>query len=325
MSSRPLVSVIVIFLNEERFIQEAIDSVFAQTYGNWELILVDDGSTDKSIEIAKQLALQYLQKVHYLEHPGHENRGMSASRNLGVRHAKGQYISYLDGDDVWLPNKLDEQVAILEAHPEAAMVHGPLQMWFSWTGDPKDLHRDHLYGVKKNGNHPYHDTLIEPPMLLELFLKHEEYIPSGFLIKRDVMAQIGVYEEEFHDGYSDAVALVKVCLNFLVFVSSKSWYKYRKHPNSYTYLDYHFSSEENNNKLEHRYWSWIEHYFNEQGVTNPKLRTVLRKLLWRHHHPRLYRLKRNLFYNPKRLVASLIFRVKAKMSHSGKGVPLNPT
>ena len=213
-------------------------------------------------------------------------------------------------------------MAILVAHPDAAMVYGPLQMWFSSTGNPQDQHRDHLYGIEKSGVYPFSDTLIEPPGLLALFLRYEQYLPSGFLAKRDAMAEIGVYEEEFRDSYSDASALVKVCLQFPVFVSSKTWYRYRKHQNSYTYQSFLY---EDGDKLEHIYLNWIEQYFNQQAVTHPRLRAILRKMLWRHRHPRLYRLKRNLFYNPKRLVLSLIFRVRARMTRSGKGVPLNST
>lgn len=292
MSNKQLVSAIIIFFNEEQFIQEAIESVLAQAYDHWELLLVDDGSTDRSTQIAMQYAEKYPGKVRYIEHSNHENRGMSASRNLGVRYATGKYISFLDGDDVWLPNKLEEQVAILASHPKADMVYGPLQMWCSWTGDPKDLHLDQLYGVGKNGNHPYSDTLIDPPMLLALFLKHEQYIPSGFLAKRDIMGQIGIYEEKFHDAYSDAVALVKVCLKSPVFVSSKSLYKYRKHTNSNTYLSRLHGKED---KERHIYLNWIEEYFNQQGVKDPKLWTIIRKVLWYSRHPWLDRLKRNIF------------------------------
>src|SRR5829696_811917 len=102
MNSKPLVSSVMIFFNAERFIREAIESVFAQTYDNWELLLVDDGSTDDSTQIALHYAEQYPERVRYLEHPGHQNRGMSASRNLGVSQAKGEYIALLDADDVWL-------------------------------------------------------------------------------------------------------------------------------------------------------------------------------------------------------------------------------
>src|SRR5262249_40041371 len=144
MNTEPLVSVIIIFLNAEKFLQEAIESVVAQTYDHWELLLADDGSTDGSTGIARQYADHYPGKVRYLEHAGHQNRGMSASRNLGIRHAVGEYIAFLDADDVWLPHKLEEQVAILNAHPETGMVYGATQVWHSWTGDPKDIPRDSM-------------------------------------------------------------------------------------------------------------------------------------------------------------------------------------
>src|SRR4030095_6915955 len=114
MGSKKLVSVILIFLDAEPFIQEAIESVFAQTYDHWELLLVDDGSSDGSTAIARHYVEQCPENVRYFEHQGHQNRGMNASRNLGLRHARGKYIALLDADDVWLPVKLEQQVAILE-------------------------------------------------------------------------------------------------------------------------------------------------------------------------------------------------------------------
>src|SRR5215213_8596780 len=98
MSQPPRVSVIMIFLNTERFIEEAIESVFAQTYDDWELVLVDDGSTDASTAIARRYAAQHPHKVRYLEHAVHQNLGMSASRNLGIREAHGEFIAFLDAD-----------------------------------------------------------------------------------------------------------------------------------------------------------------------------------------------------------------------------------
>ena len=290
MDSEPLVSTIIIFLNEEKYIQEAIESVFAQTYDHWELLLVDDGSSDSSSDIARRYAEQHGDRVRYLEHEGHENRGMSASRNLGVRSAKGLYISYLDGDDVWVPNKLEEQVAIMDAHPEAAMVVAPLQMWFSWTGRPQDQNRDHPYGVGRTGRHPYSDTLVEPPRLLRLFLRHEEYMPNGYLAKRDVMAQVGEYEERFRENYSDAVSLVKVCLRAPVFVTNSRWYLYRKHEASSTYQSHLHGRQDKEQRI---YLDWVESYFNQQNVQDPELRTILRKMQFLCRHARLRRLGRN--------------------------------
>lgn len=79
----PRVSVVMIFLDEERFIEEAVRSVQEQTLTDWELILVDDGSTDRSTQIARDLAAAD-ERIHYLDHPGHENRGTAISRNFGI-------------------------------------------------------------------------------------------------------------------------------------------------------------------------------------------------------------------------------------------------
>ena len=123
----PVVSVVTIFLDAERFLDEAVESILAQTFPDWELLLVDDGSTDRSATIAKEWAGRHPDRVRYLTHPGGANRGMSASRNLGIAHARGGLVAFLDADDVWLPGKLAAQVQLAADHPEVAMVCGPTQ------------------------------------------------------------------------------------------------------------------------------------------------------------------------------------------------------
>ncbi|MEL7158651.1 MAG: glycosyltransferase family 2 protein, partial [Actinomycetota bacterium] len=103
---RPEVSVIVIFLNEERFLADAVASVVAQEGCRWELLLVDDGSTDGSPAIAQALATADPDRIRYLTHPGGGNQGMSAARNLGIAHARGHWLTFLDADDTWRPGKL---------------------------------------------------------------------------------------------------------------------------------------------------------------------------------------------------------------------------
>src|SRR5207302_6495375 len=154
----PEVSVITIFLNGERFLDDAVQSVLAQTFSNWELLLLDDGSTDRSAEIAHCCVAAHPGRVRYLAHPNHENRGMSATRNLGIQHARGKYIAFIDADDVWVPHKLADQVRILEAHPEVGLVCGRTHWWYGWTNKPEDLRRDFL----QNYDLPL-DTMIAPP------------------------------------------------------------------------------------------------------------------------------------------------------------------
>ena len=127
----PLVSVIIPFLNEDQFLSETIESVLQQDYDNWELLLVDDGSTNESTTIAKNYAAAYPGKIFYLEHEGHANKGVCASRNLGVARAKGELVALLDADDVWLPTKLSNQVAIFQRNLEVGMVAEGSLHWYN--------------------------------------------------------------------------------------------------------------------------------------------------------------------------------------------------
>lgn len=105
-----LVSVVMPMHNSAAFLHEAIESVLAQTYTNWELLIIDDASTDNSIEIAKEYSktnprIRVLQNTRHIKMP-------SAPRNVGVLAAKGRYIAFLDSDDLWLPNKLEQQLPL---------------------------------------------------------------------------------------------------------------------------------------------------------------------------------------------------------------------
>jgi glycosyltransferase involved in cell wall biosynthesis len=280
----PRVSAIINFLNEERFLQEAIDSVFAQSFGDWELLLVDDGSTDGSTGIARRHAEMNPEKVKYLEHEAHWNRGMSASRNLGVREARGDYIAYLDGDDVWMPDKLEKQVAILEAHPEAAMVCGPLMEWHSWNTNAEDTGRDRIYGAGPTGRHPFADTVVDPPTLLSLFLRDDRFIPAAALMRRHAIEGVGGAEEEFRDSYQDAVFFVKLCRTEKVVVSTAIGYKYRKHPNSYTTREVQ-SGQDGINRM--KYLDWIEKYFIRENYRDKKVWRELRRSRFLARHPAL--------------------------------------
>lgn len=103
-------SVVMPIYNAEKFLKDAIESVLAQTYKNFELILVDDCSTDKSAEIAKSYLSD--KRVKYYKNP--ENLKVSKTRNFGVSVAKGKYVTFLDSDDVYLPTKLEKQIEFME-------------------------------------------------------------------------------------------------------------------------------------------------------------------------------------------------------------------
>ena len=99
---------------------------------------------------------------------------MSASRNLGITHAKGEFIAFLDADDVWMPKKLAEQVPFLRTYPEAGMIYGRTLIWHSWTQRPEDQERDHVLDLGVPSN-----RLVHAPALFYLLLKNKTQTPTS--------------------------------------------------------------------------------------------------------------------------------------------------
>lgn len=115
----PTASVIVPCYRAGAYVEEAIRSVQAQTFQDWECLLINDGSDDMAtLEALARIEASGDNRIQLLQHPSGENRGVSASRNLGLDHAHGRYVAFLDSDDAWLPEKLAKQVAVLESAPE---------------------------------------------------------------------------------------------------------------------------------------------------------------------------------------------------------------
>jgi glycosyltransferase involved in cell wall biosynthesis len=221
----PKVSVICIFWNEEKFLAEAIESVLAQDFGDYELLLADDGSTDASARIAGEYVAMHPDRLFYLHHPGHANRGMSATRNLGLAHARGEYVAMLDGDDVWPSGKLSEQAAILDANPDVGMVSGGLTEWFSWAGGKDD---SWLTGPVSDGKS------FPPATTLKVYPLGRSCNPTNPMIRRSVVEKVGGYEDSFPGLYEDQAFLAKIYLETGVYWSTRIWLKYRRHPASCT-------------------------------------------------------------------------------------------
>jgi glycosyltransferase involved in cell wall biosynthesis len=276
-----LVSVITIFHNEERFLGEAIASVFRQEYDSWELLLVDDGSTDGSTALARGWAAARPDRVR--------NRGMSASRNLGVRAARGGCVALLDADDVWLPEKLQRQVAILESHPSAGMVFGGSRYWHSWTGDPKDARRDYEKGLALRS-----PTLFRPPQLAVLLYPLGDQpapCPSDLVFRADVAERTGGFEEQFtgiYQMYEDQAFLAKVYLSTDVVVTGECLSLYRCHPDSCVSTvqrDGHYD------RVRYFFLLWLEHYLKEKQIDDPQVWKLMRAACWRFRHPLLHDLR----------------------------------
>jgi glycosyltransferase involved in cell wall biosynthesis len=224
---------VLIFLDGERYISEAIDSVVQQSgFEDWELILVDDGSTDASSAIAKGWAQTDPQRIRYVEHPGHQNRGMSASRNLGVQSATGTYIAFLDADDVWLPSALAHRMRVAAAFPVADVIVGGTWRWHSWTHDAGDLDLDVRMTLPTA---PAYTILAPPALLIAIYgIVGGGQVPAmcSLVIRRDSLVSIGGMVSDFRDLYEDQVLYVKLGLKLSAVVDPRPLALYRQHPAS---------------------------------------------------------------------------------------------
>jgi len=136
MNNEPLVSVIIPAYNSERYIGDALESVLKQTYSNWEVIVVDDGSKDGTADVVKK----YAARESRIQYVFQENQRMAAARNKGIAMAKGKYIAFLDNDDLFRSEKLSTQVAYMGSHPECGVSYGRILHFFD--GAPEVLYQN---------------------------------------------------------------------------------------------------------------------------------------------------------------------------------------
>jgi glycosyltransferase involved in cell wall biosynthesis len=287
----PLVSVVMSFLNAQTFMREGIESVFEQSFQDWELLLVDDGSSDTGTAIALQYAKDYPESVRYFQHTNHMNLGQAASRNVGVANAKGDYIAVLDADDLWLPRKLEQQLGILCEYPEAGMVFGCSEYWRSWTGNAQDVSKD----VLVQAGMPL-KALQAPPALLRMTLAGAQTPPpSDILLRTKAVIRVGGFEDAFtgmYGMYEDQAFLAKMYLNVPIFVSDVCWDKYRLHPGSFCAVQ----EREGREPIVRRFYlRWLDRYLATLKVADTEIRRSVRKALWASEHPVTARLAKHGF------------------------------
>ncbi len=280
ISSTPLVSVIIAFLNEERFLAEAIESVVQQLYPNWELVLVDDGSTDKSSTIALEYAQKQPQKIFYKEHPSHVNKGLSASRNAGIAAAKGELVAFLDADDIWAPEKLLQQVALMKLHKEAAMLCEASEYWYSWHNENR---QDVVIQVGK-----IQDQLFYPPQLVEILYPLSDGAapcPSGLMIRKSILDKHNGFESQFtgkYQLYEDQAFLHKIYLNEPVYISSQCHNRYRQREGS---LVHKVVKEGNYHTVRWYFLTWLQQYMQQQNISDKTVHRLVKKALLPYTNP----------------------------------------
>jgi hypothetical protein len=185
----------------------------------------------------------------------------------------------LDGDDVWLPEKLDAQVALLDSQPEAAMVYGPAEWWYSWSGNNRDGGRDFIHELGVPG-----DSLVNPPSLLAAFLADEGISPCtcSVLVRRDALDRVGGFENAFRGLYEDQVLFAKICLEFPVFASSACHYRYRQHDRSALAAAERAGTRSQARRM---FLEWLTAYVDNHGVTDREVLRALRRERGRQRRP----------------------------------------
>ncbi len=171
----PKVSIITPAYNAERTILETIESVQNQTFSDFELIIIDDGSKDRTLELVQSVKDERLTVFSY------ENGGVCVARNRGISHATGEFIAFIDADDLWTPDKLELQLAALQQHPEAGVA-------YSWTYFMYDQ-EDSAVPAKP----VFFEGNVYPKLLVENFLAHG----SNPLIRRKAIESVGEFDSSF--------------------------------------------------------------------------------------------------------------------------------
>ena len=301
--TRPAVTAIIVVRDGEPYLAEAIESVLSQTLDDWELLVVDDGSTDRTPDIVRSYAERTRSRIRLLAHPDGANLGIAASRNRGIASARGRYIAFLDADDVWLPEKLAEQVAILDSDPELGLVYGRTLIWWSWAGP--EGREDFYYplGVEPDRRH-------DPPVLFELLLRNEAQTPTtcNAMMRSDLFAALGGFEPRFRGMFEDVTFFGKALATTPAHVSDRTWAKYRQHSANCSAARF---TAESYCSTRLPFLNWLSAHLIRTGVarTSPVWKAV-QTHTWLCRHPRYFQLANQICFRKKQL-AGLFARIRA--------------
>lgn len=223
MIESPFVSILTPFLDAEPFLAEAIASVRAQDFKDWELLLINDGSRDESLKTARYAAA-HDPRIRLIEALDSSPQGAAAARNRGLQEARGRYVAFLDADDQYEPFMLSRHISILKKNTNLAMVYSSTRWWY-----PDEPSLDQIENMRELAG-----QIHEPPKLLEkVILTNDSPVPCtcAVTIQRELLAEIGGFDERFR-LYEDQTVWARIMLNHRVYVDDKPVAFYRQHPAS---------------------------------------------------------------------------------------------
>ena len=210
VTTLPKVSVIICAYNTALYITETLDSVLAQTYQDFEIILINDGSPDNLEEVLQP----YYDKIIYFKQP---NGGLSSARNTAIQKAHGKYVTLLDSDDVWLPNYLETMVSLMETNPSVDLYY-PNALLFG---------EHHLSGKIFQDIYP-----STRPVTIEGMLKHECCPFGAVIFKRDILATVGLFDESLRSAEDLDLWLRMLQNGYCLDFTEEVLIKYRKRTDS---------------------------------------------------------------------------------------------
>lgn len=227
MKNHPLVSIIMPLYNGEQFLEAAVQSVLAQSYGNWELLIVDDGSKDGGFALAKKIA-ETDSRIYVFQHEKGANRGVSATRNLAISKSKGEYLALLDCDDVWLDNKLEKQVPILRQYPEVGLVYSQAQVI---DEEGTIINEKHSKAERLNRRPVFGAGLANKPCKdLKLLLSIYFRVPaSSAVMRKEFVHVLGNFEEKLKYQVEDAFLFYKILDKHAIYFIPEILLYYRVH------------------------------------------------------------------------------------------------
>lgn len=204
----PKVSIVITAYNSMDYLPETIESVLEQTFSDFEVLLVDDGSSDHIVQWASELVDPRVKLT------SQENQGVSVARNTGIAHAQGEYVAFLDGDDLWEPTKLEKQVHCLEANPEVALVHTWLTR-IDWQSKP-------------TGRLIY--SQLEGDVWQQIVEKNQVAC-SSVMVRRCCFETVGVFDKNLKFA-EDWDLWIRLATRYHFAVIEEPLVHYREHPNS---------------------------------------------------------------------------------------------
>lgn len=188
----PLCSVIIPAFNAGNYMEEALNSIFMQTYRPLEVIVVDDGSTDKTAEVIKNYQNRNMLKQDRLIYIYQKNSGPSSARNAGIKEAKGKYTLFLDCDDKWPEGKLERQIGLMERHPDTGLLFGDSCRFTEEGLQAATMFQKNGYDRKFFG----HDFYVQDAYAK--LLCNGNFITTGSVVfKKECLKETGCFDEGF--------------------------------------------------------------------------------------------------------------------------------